>query len=360
MLCPPEDVESISDLSNQALYYYGENDLKHKFIVIGEKKGSQGADYPLRELISRKSITKAIPMKDPVTGQVKTESITVNGPISLVETTTSGEINPENLNRCYVIGIDESEEQTALIHKLQRKNQTIEGFLAKKNREKVIQKHVYAQRMLKPIQVFNPYAELLTFPSASLKSRRDNEKFLRLISSICFLHQYQRKVKKLKVDAKEEIQYIECTIDDYYIAYELLSDGVLDYTLDDLPKPARKLLELIKQYLKKKAEGDNVSIDKIIFERKEIREYTSWSFAQVRNNFRILKDYEYIKLSKAQNGMANQYKLTGTYSDLDFLKKILSPEELQKKLKQKKKNLNRVDTPKQQGSNLVTVWTINT
>ena len=28
-------------------------------------------------------------MKDPVTGQVKTETITVNGPISLAETTTS-------------------------------------------------------------------------------------------------------------------------------------------------------------------------------------------------------------------------------------------------------------------------------
>ncbi len=156
-LCPPEDLESISDLSAQALFYYGKDELKHKFIVIGEKEGSAGSDYPLRELISKKSITKAIPMKDPVTGQMKTVSIKVEGPISFVETTTSGEINPENLNRCFVIGIDESEEQTKLIHDLQRKNYTIQGYLQKRDLDKIIAKHIYTQRLLKKVQTFNPY-----------------------------------------------------------------------------------------------------------------------------------------------------------------------------------------------------------
>ncbi|MCK5491777.1 MAG: hypothetical protein KAJ14_01550, partial [Candidatus Omnitrophica bacterium] len=91
-LCPPEELKSISDLSPQSLYYYGQNDLKNKFIVIAEREGSKGSDYPLRELITKKSITKAIPIKDQ-TGQIKTESIKVNGPIALVETTTNGEIN---------------------------------------------------------------------------------------------------------------------------------------------------------------------------------------------------------------------------------------------------------------------------
>jgi hypothetical protein len=353
-LCPPEDVESISDLSAQALYYFGKDDLKNKFIVIGEKKGSEGSDYPLRELISRKSITKAIPMKDQATGKIKTTSITVNGPIALVETTTSGEVNPENLNRCYVISIDESEEQTARIHELQRKNQTVEGYISSRNKDHIKQKHIFAQRLLRNILVFNPYAELLTFPSSSLKSRRDNEKFLRLINCVCFLHQYQRKIKKLKMEDNQEIEYIECTACDYRIAYELLSDGVLDNTLDDLPGPARKLLELIKKYLQQKGKKDNIPIDKIIFERKDIREYTSWSFAQIRNNFRILKDYEYIKLIKIQNGLANQYKLHGNYSDLDFLKTILSPEELEKKLTENK-DPNKPNIPVHSGKNLVTV-----
>ena len=133
-LCPPEDLQSVSDLSAQALYYFGKDDLRHAFVVIGEKAGSDGADYPLRELISRKSITKAIPMKDPSTGQIKTESITVDGPIALVETTTSADVNPENLNRCFVLSIDESEEQTKAIHEWQRKGYTLEGLSAKRAR----------------------------------------------------------------------------------------------------------------------------------------------------------------------------------------------------------------------------------
>jgi len=241
-LCPPEELERISDLSAQALYYYGKDDLKHRFIVIGEKEGSQNSDYPLRELITKKSITKAIPMKDQLTGQIKTVNIKVEGPIAFVETTTSSSINPENLNRCFVIGIDESEEQTRRIHQVQRKNYTLEGFIQKRELDKIRAKHIYAQRLLKRIHVFNPYAELLSFPTSKLKTRRDNEKFLRLINVICFLHQYQRKRKKLKLKNNEVLEYIECTPGDYRIAYELLSDGILDNTLDDLPRPARKLL----------------------------------------------------------------------------------------------------------------------
>ena len=331
-LCPPEDVESVSDLSANALYYFGQDDLKNKFIVIAEKEGSESADYPLRELITRKSITKAIPMKDQVTGEIKTISITVNGPISLAETTTKGEQNPENLNRCFVIGIDESEEQTRLIHDLQRKNYTLKGYLQKRDLDKIVEKHIYAQRLLKKVLVFNPFAEALSFPSSKLKTRRDNDKFLRLINVICFLHQYQRRVKHKKLKNNETLEYIECTHADYRIAHELLSDGVLDNTLDDLPAPARKLLELIKKYLQGKSKRDNIPVEKIIFERKEIREYTSWSFAQVRNNFRTLRDYEYLQLIKPNNGLANQYWLTANYSDLDFLNTILSPEELKTRI----------------------------
>jgi len=354
-LCPPEELESISDLSAQALYYYGKEDLKHRFIVIGEKEGSESSDYPLRELITKKSITKAIPMKDQVTGQIKTVNIKVEGPISFVETTTNSNINPENLNRCFVVGIDESEDQTRLIHEVQRKSYTLEGFLQKRDLDKIRNKHIYAQRILKKILVFNPYAELLSFPSSKLKTRRDNEKFLRLINVICFLHQYQRKVKKLKLENNEVIEYIECTPYDYRIAYELLSDGVLDNTLDDLPRPARKLLELIKKYLHERSKRDNIPVDKIIFERRDIREFTSWSFAQIRNNFRILQDYEYLQLIKSKNGIAKQYKLSGNYSDIDFLNTILTPEELEERIieQKQKSNLNRLNLPEHSGERLL-------
>lgn len=332
-LCPPEDLQSVSDLSAQALYYFGKDDLRHAFVVIGEKAGSDGADYPLRELISRKSITKAIPMKDPSTGQIKTESITVNGPIALVETTTSANVNPENLNRCFVLSIDESEEQTKAIHEWQRKGFTLDGLAAKRARQKIIEKHVYAQRLLRKVTVVTPYAELLTFPSGTLRSRRDNEKLLRLISAICFLHQHQREVKILRLSKTEEIEYIEATVEDYRIAYELLADGVLENTLDDLPRPARQLFDVIHAYLEKRGKTEDAAKDRIIFERKEVREFCSWSFAQVRNNMRILADYEYVRVVNGVNGTAKRYQLAGSYSDPDFMGKILTPEQLAERIK---------------------------
>jgi len=355
-LCPPESLESVSDLSAQALYYYGTDDLKHRFIVIGEKEGSAGAEYPLRELISKKSITKALPMKDPVTGQIKTISIRVNGPISLVETTTNGELHPENLNRCFVVSIDESEEQTRSIHEHQRKKYTLQGYLERKKITKVIEKHIFAQRLLRKIPVFNPYAKLLTFPSSNLKTRRDHEKFLRLINAICFLHQFQRKVKTLRIGDHESIEYIECTPYDYKIAHELLSDGVLDNTLDDLPRPARHIFEIMKKYLDEKSKKENIPVSKLVFERKDIREYSSWSFAQIRNNFRILRDYEYIQLIKAKNGTAFQYRLNHNYSDIDFLNKILTPVELAKRINEAKNQRHPTmpNIPEYSGSVLVT------
>ena len=335
-LCPPEDLESVSDLSAQALYYYGQDDLRHTFVVIGEKAGSEGADYPLRELISRKSITKAIPMKDPSSGQIKTVTITVEGPIALVETTTSSEVNAENLNRCFILSIDESEEQTVAIHRWQRTAYTLDGLTQKRTRKAIVEKHVYAQRLLRKVTVVNPFAELLTFPSGSLRSRRDNEKFLRLISSICFLHQYQRPVKNAKLTDSETVEYIECTAEDYRIAYDLLADGVLENTLDDLPRPARRLLEVIHSYLDKRAEAEAAEKERLVFERKDIREFSSWSFAQVRNNIRVLTDYEYLRQVNGKNGTATQYRLAGGANDPDFMAQIVSPEELAKRLRESK------------------------
>src|SRR4030042_2720370 len=145
--------------------------------------------------------------------------------------------------------------------------------------------------------------------------------YLKLINVISFLHQYQRKIKKIKLENNDVLEYIECTVNDYKIAYELLKDGLLDNTLDDLPRPARELLELIKKFVKDKSVENSIPVDKVVFERKDIREYTSWSFAQVRNNIRILKEYEYLQIIKSKSGLAHQYKLSSNYSDLVFLNK---------------------------------------
>ncbi|MBD2801212.1 DNA primase, partial [Xenorhabdus sp. M] len=78
---------------------------------------------------------------------------------------------------------------------VQRHKQTLEGLLAENERDYLMQLHQNAQRLLKPLNVVNPYASQLTFMSDKTRTRRDHMKYLTLIQSIALLHQYQREVK---------------------------------------------------------------------------------------------------------------------------------------------------------------------
>src|SRR4030043_1058789 len=167
--------------------------------------------------------------------------------------------------------------------------------------------------------------------------------YLKLIKVICFLHQYQREVKYHKLDNNESLEYVECTLDDYKIAYELLIDGILDNSFDDLPRPARKLFEIIKIYLKDRSSKENIPLDKIIFTRKEIRDYSKWSFAQIRNNFQTLKEYEYLQLIQSKNGLAHNYRILSNYSDSSKNNSILTPDELEEKINNN--NLYKLNIP---------------
>ena len=109
--------------------------------------------------------------------------------------------------------IDESREQTRDILQQQRMLETLEGLLIRNKQTDIICKHHNAQRLLAPLHVVNPYAPRLTFGDNWLRLRRDHKKYLSLIKTIAFIHQYQRKVKTVKTGAKE-IQYIEVQPED--------------------------------------------------------------------------------------------------------------------------------------------------
>ena len=54
------------------------------------------------------------------------------------------------LNRCMVLTVNESREQTRRIHDRQRKERTLEGLLARTESDTRVQIHRNAQRLLKP------------------------------------------------------------------------------------------------------------------------------------------------------------------------------------------------------------------
>ena len=110
----------------------------------------------------------------------------------LMLTTTAIDVDEELLNRCLVLTINESREQTREIHARQRRNRRSKGCWPRRTGQHIVELHRNAQRLFKPVHVVNPYAEQLTFMDDKTRMRRDHMKYLTLIRSIALLHQYQR------------------------------------------------------------------------------------------------------------------------------------------------------------------------
>ena len=102
--------------------------------------------------------------KDPATGMLVTQQYRVEGPVMLFLTTTAIDVDEELVNRCLVLTINESREQTRRILARQRSARTLAGLVATSNAESIRKLHQNAQRLLRPLAVVNPYAEDFDVP----------------------------------------------------------------------------------------------------------------------------------------------------------------------------------------------------
>ena len=291
-LMPEPDRVHYSAMTGQSLFYIGEGDLKHKILAIAEEEGVRQAAYALKLLQSQGELTIASTGKDPTTGKLVTEEYRVEGPVMLLLTTTAIDLDEELLNRCLVLTINESREQTAAIHARQRSARTLAGLLAGKEAAAIRAVHQAAQTLLRPVAVVNPYAELLTFRSESTRMRRDHAKYLTLIDAIAFLHQHQRPIKTATV-AGGTIEYVEVTRDDIALANRLAHE-VLGRSLDDLPPQTRRLLKLIVELVGARSAAQAIPRDAMRFTRRELREATQWGDTQLKLHLLRLVEHEYL------------------------------------------------------------------
>ncbi|MFY4370779.1 DNA primase, partial [Escherichia coli] len=243
-LIPPEERLQYSAMTGQSLFYLGETNLQHKILAIAEEEGVRQAAYALKLLQSDGELTIASTGKDDASGNLVTKQYTVKGPVMLMLTTTAIDVDEELLNRCLVLTVNESREQTEAIHAAQRYAQTLEGLLAANEKSYITQLHQNAQRLLRPLNVVNPFASQLTFMSDKTRTRRDHMKYLTLIQTIALLHQYQREIKRVE-HRGQVVEYIEVTREDIALANRLAHE-ILGRTLDEMPPQTRKLLLLIQ------------------------------------------------------------------------------------------------------------------
>jgi hypothetical protein len=257
-----------------------------------------------------------------------TKEYRVEGPVMLFLTTTAIDIDEELMNRCLVLTVNESREQTQAIHAMQRQQQTLEGLLRNEDKKQLIQLHRNAQRLLRPLLVANPFAEQLTFIDDKTRTRRDHMKYLTLIRSIALLHQYQREIKRIEHNG-QALEYIEVTLADIEIANKLAHE-VLGRTLEELPPQTYTLLKHIKTMVTKACKTQEMEQKDYRFSRRDIREATDWSDGQLKIHCSRLTELEYLLVHRGGRGHSIVYELLydGELNDNKHLMGLIDVEKL--------------------------------
>ncbi|MFN7333178.1 MAG: hypothetical protein ACK5ST_01095 [bacterium] len=302
-MAPPEDVIQLSNLTSQALYYLPPDALRHKTLAICEDQGLAEAAYALKLLQSDGRLTHATVAKA-VDGRAVTQFHCVEGPVQLFLTSTSQTIDEELLNRCLVLAVDESREQTHAIQQLQRLLQSRSGLEKRREASGLQALHRNAQRLLRPLVVTNDLDATLPFPCERTRHRRDHAKYLSLIQAIALLHQHQRT---LHVD-ESGTESIAVETSDIALANRLI-DKLLKQSNNELPPQSQRCLESLQGFVQSHCQRDRLTPPEFRFTRRSFREQSGWTDNQLRVHFQRLIDLEFLRVHRGRQGCTYLYEL---------------------------------------------------
>jgi DNA primase len=305
-LIPPEDKIEITQITENAFYYFRQDELKNKLLLIEDLDGAESSLYPLRELQSKRRISKTVTLKDSK-GNLKTITLTVEGPVSVSGCTTREKVYEDNANRCLLLYIDGSKDQDRRI--LDYQTRAAGGEINREAEYHTRQRFQHIQRVLMPVQVINPYAKYIHLPEQVFKPRRTMTLLLAFIETITFYHQYQRTLKR---DGQGN-PYVESTIADIEAAFMLLGDALFSKS-DELTKASRLFLELLKVVLK--GQG------KETFNTREIRMQLRLAPTTLKRHLVELQRYGYIKTQSGNRYTRYEYTIAD-YTEYDKLKSAI-------------------------------------
>ncbi|MFQ5353214.1 MAG: hypothetical protein ACE5D3_09115, partial [Candidatus Binatia bacterium] len=313
-----------------SLFYMGNQDLRHKVLAIAEEEGASRATYALKLLQSEGELTIASTGKDPQSGKLTTHEYRVEGPVTLISTTTAVEVDEELANRCITLTVDESREQTRRIHQQQRFERTLDGIAERQQRPEIRRLHQNAQRLLRAVLVYNPFAEQLRFADQATATRRDHAKYLALMDAIALLHQHQRPHRTVTLPNGKPLECVVVTREDVLLANELANE-VLGRHLGELAPHTQRLLGVIHDMVTEEARRQGVEPRDYRFSRRQVREHTGLGHSQLALHFKRLEELEYVIVHSARRGQSFVYELVYDGQGQDgerFMMGLIDPEKL--------------------------------
>jgi hypothetical protein len=233
--------------------------------------------------------------------------------VSAMMSSTRADITAENSSRCFLINADESGEQTARIHQVQRGKYSLARHFQRTGAlPRIIATHHAAQRLLRSLLIVNPFAECLDFPRSQVRMRRDHERFVDLIACVCFLRQYQKEVRRTRDPASgQEAAYIECDLEDYRIAYRIMTGAVMGSTYAELPRSMADFYEELRSLFRQRARQVGLKPLEVRLTQREVRKtLQGLGIDAVKRYLRRLVALEYLQLVHGgERGTRYSYQL---------------------------------------------------
>ncbi len=241
---PLEDLREQTAFTGASFYHFKREEIKGKVFLIEDLQGAQSVMFPIAELQTKKRISKTMTIKDR-SGTLRTVTLIVEGPVSVIGCTTRERIYEDNANRAILIYLDGSKEQDERIMQYQKQSRAgLTDWLKEKQAQEKLQN---MQRILHPLRIINPYAPLIELPKEIFKPRRTLPILLSFIEAVTFYCQYNREQK---ADEQTGEVYIETQPEDIQWAFKLLRD-VLFRKGDELSGAVREFYQWLQGWQKK-------------------------------------------------------------------------------------------------------------
>lgn len=241
---PKEWWRKVGRLSRTSLDYL--SDQNFDLLWIQERRGGKEAANSIRlSSVEDGGTAIWVTERNEKTGRFETHEYTVPGR-SIITTTIHSNIDVQDLTRSWVLGIDESEDQTDRIHNYETKEaeEPLElkaalGLIEEDLRPVI---HEALRQLDWNIIVVLPFGkQLKTFVRASiLRSRRDLKKLIRLVRVVTLLFQKQRPTFEIK-----GTKFVVSFPQDVYTALIIAAD-TFHRTSMGLDEREKKVIEALK------------------------------------------------------------------------------------------------------------------
>ena len=261
-LIPEESVELFTRVTESALYNFGERYFMNKLVCFEDLDGlEEKALLAVRELQSGDVLRSGTSVKNEA-GEISGAKRIVRGPIASMSCTTRAAVYEDNVSRCFVVAVDESREQSLRVIAYQNGKSAGKIEAAAEAREQAFLRNCL--RLLRPLEVINPYADRIALPEEAHKIRRLNELYQSFVRQVTLLNQYQRErdARGRVITAPEDLR----------VACEVLFESIV-LKVDELDGSLRQFFENLKTYVDRLGRGYE-------FNRFELRKATGVSKTQ--------------------------------------------------------------------------------